>query len=52
MKIHPERITKEDKKMINDRNYEEIKFPISKKIIAELKDKTKFTLMYPVMKID
>ena len=31
LKIHPERITKADKKMINDLDYEGIKFPVSKK---------------------
>ena len=31
MKTHPERITKEDKKMINDLDCEGIKFPVSKK---------------------
>ena len=31
LKIHPERITKEDKNMINDLSYEGIKFPVSKK---------------------
>ena len=31
VKTHPERITKEDKKMINDLDYEGINFPISKK---------------------
>ena len=31
MKIHPERITKEDTNMINDLDYEGIKFPVSKK---------------------
>ena len=31
VKIHPVRITKEDKNMINDLNYEGIKFPVSKK---------------------
>ena len=30
VKIHLQRITKEDKKMINDFNYEGIKFPVSK----------------------
>ena len=30
VKRHPERITKEDKKIINDPNYEGIKFPFSK----------------------
>ena len=31
VKTHPERTTKEDKKMINDLDYEGIKFPVSKK---------------------
>ena len=31
VKTHPERITKEDKSMINNLDYEEIKFPVSKK---------------------
>ena len=31
MKTHPERITKEDKKIINDLDYEGIKCPVSKK---------------------
>ena len=31
VKIHPERITKEDRKLINDLGYERIEFPVSKK---------------------
>ena len=31
VKIHPERKPKEDKNMINDLDYEGIKFPVSKK---------------------
>ena len=31
VKVHPERKTKEDKNMINDLDYEGIKFPVSKK---------------------
>ena len=31
VKTHPERVTKEDKNMINDIDYEGIKFPVSKK---------------------
>ena len=31
VKTHPERITKNDKNMINDLDYEGIKFPVSKK---------------------
>ena len=51
LKIHPERITKADKNMINDLDYEGIKFPVSKKIIVELKDKPIFSFMHFVMKI-
>ena len=29
LKIDPERITKADKKMVNDLDYEDIKFPVS-----------------------
>ena len=29
LKIRPERITKADKKMVNDLNYESIEFPVS-----------------------
>ena len=31
LKIHPQRIPKADKKMVNDLDYEGIKFPVSKK---------------------
>ena len=51
VKRHPERITEEDKNMVNDLNYEGIKFPVCKKDIAKLKDKTIFALMYFVMKM-
>ena len=36
LKIHPESITKVDKKIINDFVYEEIKFPVSKKDICKI----------------
>ena len=52
VKIHPERITKEDKNMINDLDYEIIKFPLSKKDYCGTERQTIFTLMYFVMKID
>ena len=51
LNMHPERITKEVKKIINDHNYEGIKFTVSKRIIAQLNHKIAFTLMYSVMKI-
>ena len=31
VKMHPERITNKDRKMINDFDYEGIKFPVSEK---------------------
>ena len=37
--------------MINDLDYEGIEFPVSKNIIAELKDRIIFELMYSVMKL-
>ena len=36
LKIHPERITKVDKNMINDLDRESIKFPVSKKDISKI----------------
>ena len=52
VKRHPETITKEDKKMIRDIDYEGTQFSVSKKIIAELKDKTISGLVCAVMKMD
>ena len=52
VKRYPERITKEDKNMINDLVYEGIKFPVSEMIIAELKDNAIFVLMCFVTKMD
>ena len=50
---HPERLTKEDKRIINDLDYEGVEFPVSKKkIIAKLKGKTIFAFMCVVMKMD
>ena len=36
VKTHPERIAKEDKNMVDDLDYEEIKFPVSKKDSAKI----------------
>ena len=36
IKIHPERITWEDKKLINNLNYEEVKFPVREKDFSKL----------------
>ena len=51
LKIHPERITKADRKMISDLDYESIKFPISKKDYSNIEQKIGFALMYFVMKM-
>ena len=39
IKIHPERITKADKNMVNNRDYEAIKFPVSKKDYCKIEQK-------------
>ena len=39
LKSHPQRITKADKKMINDLNYEGIKFPVSKMDYCKIEKK-------------
>ena len=44
LKIHPERITKTDKSVVNDLVYEGIEFPVSKKILARLKTEIIFAL--------
>ena len=51
LKIHPERMTKADKNMVNDLDYKDIKFLSLKKIFARLKSKIVSVLMYLVMKI-
>ena len=45
LKMHPERIKKADKNVVNDIDYEGIEFPISKKILARLKRRRIFALM-------
>ena len=39
LKIHPERITNADKKIINNLSYEDIKFPVSKKDYCKIEQK-------------
>ena len=52
LKRHPQRIRKADKNMVNDLDYEFIKFPVSKRDkIQDSTKKTVFALMYFVMKI-
>ena len=51
LKIHPERITKADKNMINDLDYVSIKFPISNKDYCKTERKKIFALIYFIMKM-
>ena len=46
LKIHPERISKADKNMANDLDYEGIKFPVSKKDFRKIEKKTIAVLMF------
>ena len=39
LKIHPERITKADRRMVNDLIYVDIKFPVSKKDYCRIEQK-------------
>ena len=57
LKIHPERITKADKNMLNDLDYEDIEFPVSKKDYCKIDQKNNVcinvfcyenNLVYPV----
>ena len=47
--MHPERITQNDKKLVNDLDYHRVEFPVREKILARLKRKTTFALMCFVM---
>ena len=42
MKIHPEIITQKDKELINDLNYEGIKFPVLNNEFSKIEIKKKF----------
>ena len=44
VKIHPERITWEDKKLANDLNYDGIEFPVREKVLARLERRAIFAL--------
>ena len=48
----PQRIKKEDKKMINEMNYEGIEFPVSQNIITKSKNRRASESMCLVMKMD
>ena len=51
LKIHPERITKADKNMVDDLDYEGIDFPVSKKDFNKIEKKTNIWMMYFDMKL-
>ena len=50
IKIHPERITREDKNLFNSLNYDGLNFLCEKKILARLKKITTLALTCFVMK--
>ena len=52
VKIHPERITQNDKELVNDLDYDKLNFLCEKKILARLKQKTTLALICLVTKID
>ena len=41
-KEHPERITKEDKQLISDLDYDEIEFPVQEKDFSKIEKKNKY----------
>ena len=49
---NPQRIKKEDKKMINELNYDGINFPVSQNTITKSKNRTASESMCLVMKMD
>ena len=57
LKIHPERITKEDRRMVNDSDHVDITFPVSKKEYCKIEQENSICitvfcyendLVYPV----
>ena len=52
VKRHPEKITKEDKKVINDLDYEGIKFPVSKTDYCRIERQNNIYINVVVMKMD
>ena len=47
--IHPERMTKNDKKLANDLDYDGVEFPVREKGFSRLKERTIFALMCFIM---
>ena len=52
IKIHPERISKAGKDLVNDLDYEGIEFPVPKKDFGKIEKKIVFALMRFFMKMD
>ena len=50
VKIHPERITREDKKLANDLDYDRVEFPVREKGFSKIEKRTIFALTCFVMK--
>ena len=50
VKIYPEKITREDKKLVYGLNYDEIEFPVREKVLGTLKKRTTFASACFVMK--
>ena len=50
-KIHPERITQNNKKLANDLHYNKTEFSVREKDISKIEKKKTFALMRFVMKI-
>ena len=44
LKTHPKRITKADKKMVNDLDYKGMEFPVSKKDISKIEKKDNISI--------
>ena len=49
--MHPERITRKDKELVDDLNYDRVGFAVGKKNSKRLKQKTGFALMCFAMKV-
>ena len=50
VKIHPERITREDKKLINNLNYDGIEFPVQEKDFSKIEKKNNICINVFFMK--
>ena len=50
VKMYPKRITREDKRLANDLNYDGIEFPVREKDFSKIEKRTIFVLMCFVRK--